>query len=86
MAPIFVSRNVIADRVFRVGEDQNHLKMMIKQPNMTNWIEGIAFGLGGCKEFISNGKPFDVAYHVELNEWNDKKRLQLNIKDLKFQA
>lgn len=46
------------------------------------WIEAIAFGMGELNS-IKIGDNIDVAYTIDVNEWNGNKRLQLKIKDLR---
>ena len=66
---------------------QNHLKLSVFQlTNRTYPVDAIAFGLGQHLERISNGEPFHICYHIELNEWQGKSSLQLMIKDIKFDS
>jgi hypothetical protein len=45
-------------------------------------ISAIAFQLGDHFNYINAGKSFNVCYNIEENEWNNKKEIQLNIKDI----
>jgi single-stranded-DNA-specific exonuclease len=84
LSPLFMTRNVIDTGYVRiVGE--NHLKLCLFQKyNRSYPIEAIAFGLGEHYGRISKGEPFHICYHVDLNEWQGKISLQLNIKDIRF--
>lgn len=86
MAPVFVSRNCMADLygLRTVGQDNKHLKLSVIQPGMTKAISAIAFQLGSHLERINAGNPFDICYHIEENHFNGNVELQLNIKDIKF--
>lgn len=44
----------------------------------------IAFNQGHLYPKLSPDKPIDIAYTILLDEWNDQKRLQLKIKDIKI--
>jgi single-stranded-DNA-specific exonuclease len=85
LSPIFMTRNVIdAGNTRVVG--QNHLKLSLSQTNSRSYpIEAIAFGFGQYYERISQGESFHICYHIDLNEWQGKSMLQLNIKDIKFE-
>lgn len=86
MAPVFVSRNCMADlnSLRTVGQDNKHLKLSVIQPGMTKAISAIAFQLGSHLERINAGNTFDICYHIEENHFNGNVELQLNIKDIKF--
>ena len=34
-------------------------------------------------DLVKSGSPFSVLYSIDENEWNGKRTLQLNIKDIK---
>jgi len=85
MSPVFETDNVVdAGKAKIVGN--NHLKLEVFQHDVRSEpISSIAFGQGGEEnfEYIRDGNPFSVCYHIEENEWNGKKSFQLNIKDIK---
>ena len=82
MAPVFISRNVM-DKGFVKVVGNNHLKLDILQPDVPRaCFSSIAFGLGQHFELVQ-GKPFDVCYSVEENDWNGIVNLQLNVKDVR---
>ena len=83
MHPIFMSEHVIDTGYGKcVGEDDAHLRFTIKEKG-SNSLVGIGFGLGDKLCTISGRKPFNVAYTLDENEWNNKVSLQLMVKDLK---
>ena len=85
MSPVFMTKNVLDTGNARIV-GQNHLKLSVFQPNNRSYpVEAIAFGLGKHYERISKGIPFHICYHVEINEWQGRSRLQLNITDIKFE-
>lgn len=85
MSPVFETDNVVdAGKAKIVGN--NHLKLEVFQHDVRSEpISSIAFGQGGEEnfEYIRDGNPFNICYHIEENEWNGKKSFQLNIKDMK---
>lgn len=81
-APIFLSRSVAAVGVASVV-GKNHLKMNVRQSNSPIFT-CIGFRLGEYVSHINRGLPFDMCYQVEENVWRDQRRIQLNIKDIRF--
>jgi len=83
LQPLFVTKNVIStDNARIVGE--NHLKLSVFQRDNRSYpIDAIAFGFGQFYKQIASGKPFHICYHIDINEWQGKTTLQLNIKDIK---
>ena len=44
----------------------------------------MGFGLGKHEQKVKSGKPFSIAYTLDINEWKGNKNLQLMVKDLVF--
>lgn len=81
-APVFMSQRVTAAGLaYVVGA--THLKFSVKQEDSFAF-ECIGFGLGEHAERINSGKPFDICYAIEENNWRGKKNLQLNVKAIRF--
>ena len=78
--PVFVSRDVQIKSSRTVGRDQSHLKLTVTDGKVT--IDAIAFRLGDLKSELPS--RVDLLYNFEINEWNGRKSLQLNVKDIKF--
>ena len=85
MSPVFVSRNVFdAGSGRMVGSSGEHLKLdLCQESSGTKIFSAIAFGQANHFEHIKAGKPFDLCYSVEMNEFRGNKNLQLNVKDIK---
>ena len=81
--PIFVSRE-LKDTGYakRVGADASHLKLCSYRIGGQHSINGIGFKLGDRLDIVANSS-FNAAYHLNINEWNGKRSLQLEIKDIK---
>lgn len=78
--PVFSSKKV-KDTGFSRLLKGNHLKLQVKQKD-SEVFNGIAFGMGHYFPEIQN-KEFDIAYTINENNWNGRKQLQLNIKDIR---
>lgn len=81
MKPVFVSKNVFSRDVRLLKEE--HLKLSMIQPNNDVVLEGIGFSMPDKMDNVAHGIPYDVVYTLEVNRWNDRETLQLNIKDLR---
>jgi len=63
-----------------VGED--HLKLILQVPGKDGGLDAIAFRQGKHLDLVRNG-TFSLLYTLEENEWNGRRSLQLNVKDIK---
>ncbi len=77
--PLFLSRNVRLLSQRAVGKEGRHLKLRLSDDH-TTW-DGIAFRQGEWAGKLPD--RVDIAYHLEVNEWNDQRRLQLNVQDVR---
>ena len=78
-APVFVSYGLEVKGVRPVGADGDHLKLVLHDGRQT-W-DAIAFRMGSWHDQLTT--HVDVAYTLEINEWNGRQRLQLNVQDVK---
>ncbi len=78
--PVFATKNV-KDTGFSRLLKGNHLKLSMQKEASNIW-NGIAFGLGDFFPDIQN-QSFHICYTINENNWNGKKDLQLNVKDIK---
>ncbi len=84
LSPIFLTNGVRDNGRGRVVGN-NHLKLTLTQHGENpSAFDGIAFQLGHHHPMVEQQESFDVVYHVEENNFNNRVTLQLNIKDLKF--
>jgi single-stranded-DNA-specific exonuclease len=79
MKPLFATRQVKDTGWSKIVKEQ-HVKFSVQQ-NGTAKFDGIGFGLAHKFDIIKT-KPFDIAYHLEENEWNERITLQLMVKDV----
>jgi single-stranded-DNA-specific exonuclease len=76
---VFVSRHVPVRSSRVVGSDGKHLKMSLGGGGLS--MDAIGFRLGFWQDHLP--KVIDLVYTFELNEFNGRSMLQLNVKDLK---
>ena len=76
---VFVTRSVRVNSSRTVGADARHLKLTVTDGALT--FDGIGFRLGHLQPDLP--AQIDVMYTFELNEYNGRTSLQLNLKDVK---
>jgi single-stranded-DNA-specific exonuclease len=77
--PLFVTRGVTIVGRRQIGADGKHLKLEVTDGG--DPVEAIAFRMGEDSDTLP--LYVDVAYHLEANEWNGRRRLQLNVQDIR---
>ncbi|HSG99912.1 MAG TPA: single-stranded-DNA-specific exonuclease RecJ, partial [candidate division Zixibacteria bacterium] len=84
LRPLFLTRNCeICREPSLVG--RNHLRMRVRKGNSS--FDVIGFGLGDFVQPLrNNGSLVDLVYVAEYNEWNGVKRMQLQLKDIRFSS
>ena len=75
--PVFLTRNVKVAACRTMGSDGGHLRMKLEQGGMV-W-DCVAFGFGTHQAEMS--APIDIVYNLELDQWNGKSTLRLNLLD-----
>ncbi len=79
--PVFLTKNLNAIDYSLVGKDRNHLRVLFIQGS--EQIEAIGFKMAGYLPMLESCNTFDVAYNLEDNSFNGKRRLQLKMLDMK---
>ena len=78
--PVFIARDVEVLNHRTVGHGARHLKMSVRESDSPP-LDAIAFGAG---EWAGNlPRNIDVVFELEINEWQGRRNLQLNMKDLR---
>ncbi|MDX2160448.1 MAG: single-stranded-DNA-specific exonuclease RecJ [bacterium] len=78
--PVFMSRGLRVIEVRPVGKEDRHLKLKLARPNQAP-LDAIGFNLGERAAKLSN--CVDVAYQLEVNEWNGTRSAQLVLQDVR---
>jgi len=79
--PVFASTGLEVLSARLVGSDGKHLKLAVRDPRTRTAMDAIAFRMGEWYGHLPS--RVDLAYAVEINEFNGRKSLQLNVKDLR---
>lgn len=75
--PLFLTRRVPVAETRPVGGEGKHLKLTLATTQEPS--DAICFGLGD--RIGELGEHADLVYHLEVNEWNGARSLQLNVQD-----
>ena len=78
--PVLVSRAVEETGYSKLMKEK-HLRVFLKQDDLI--LPGIAFNMVDKWPLVQSGKPLDVAYTLDINEWNGERNLQLKILDIR---
>ena len=79
-AAVFMSRGLNVLDCRTVGKDSKHLKLKFGR-NGKAPIDAIGFNLGAWAKQMPSS--IDAAYHLEMNEWNGRRRLQMRLLDIR---
>ncbi len=84
MRPVFLTRNLeVVGTPYLVGK--NHLKMKVSKGSKV--FDVIGFGFGDMVRPLNmRAGTIDMVYVIEYNHWNGVTRIQLRVKDIKFDA
>jgi len=78
--PILMSRTARVLECRTVGKEGGHLKLKLARAGQPP-LDAIGFGLGEWAGHMPD--RIDVAYQLEINEWNGYRNLQLNLQDIR---
>ena len=82
MRPKFVSRNLSISGQPRLMGNGEHIRFIVSQ-NGRNY-PAVGFKLSSHYEDLIRGVPVDIAYVVEVNEWQGQSNIQLNVRDIQL--
>jgi single-stranded-DNA-specific exonuclease len=80
VAPVLMTPNLRVLDARTVGKEGHHLKLKLARVGQPP-LDAIGFGLGDWMDRIP--ERIDVAYQLEINEWNGNRSLQLNMQDIR---
>ena len=82
MRPSFASKRVEIVGNPRVIGNGDHIIFKVRQNQKV--ISVIGFNMSQHYEKLIKGRPVDLAYVVEINEWQGRESVQLNVRDIKM--
>lgn len=78
--PKMTFRDLEIENMRKIGSNQNHLKVILKQDEFD--LDGIGFGIGELCDHISPSAKVSVLGELSINEWNNRKKPQIFIQDM----
>ncbi len=78
--PIFLYKNLKIDSIRALSEGK-HIKLTLRDKNVI--IDAIGFNMGNLVEDYLLGDRIDVVGSLEINKFNGKENVQINLKDIR---
>lgn len=80
-SPTFLTRKVYNTGWSKVVKEA-HLRMVLQQD--ATRMSGIGFNMADKMPLLLTGKPLDIVYKIDANEWNNEKTLQFKMIDMRL--
>jgi single-stranded-DNA-specific exonuclease len=80
MRPLFIAKGVYDTGYTKLVKDQ-HISFNVTQ-GKTN-VRGIGYNMPEHIKLIKSGKPFDLVFQLQLNEWQGNQSVQMQVIDVK---
>jgi single-stranded-DNA-specific exonuclease len=84
--PVFAARGATVVEAKRVGKSESgigpHLKLKLRDERKSVW-DAMFWRAGERADEFGAGAQIDVAFHLDENEWNGRKSLQLIVQDIR---
>jgi single-stranded-DNA-specific exonuclease len=80
MRPIFIAKEVYDTGYTKLVKEQ-HISFNVTQ-GKTN-VRGIGYNMPDHMKIIKSGKPFDMVFQLQLNEWQGNQSVQMQVIDIK---
>jgi single-stranded-DNA-specific exonuclease len=80
LRPVFMTKGVIDTGYSKIVKE-DHIRFSLKHHDTI--LTGIGFNLADRFPLILQKKPLDVLFTIDENEWNDQKKLQLKVIDIR---
>lgn len=81
MRPVFITRQA-GDIGFSKIVKEEHIRFDLQQHAVR--LNGIGFNMAHKFPLLKMGKPVDIVYTIDDNEWNGNKNLQLKVIDIRL--
>jgi single-stranded-DNA-specific exonuclease len=80
MRPILLAKNV-RDTGYSKLVKEAHISFNLTQGK--NSVRGIGYNMPDKIDIVKSGKPFDIVFQLQLNEWQGTQSIQMQVIDLK---
>ena len=80
MRPVFLARNCRDFNYSKIVKEA-HIKFVLRQDEVI--MNGIGFNMAEKFALLQGGKPVDIVFTIDENEWNGNTTLQLKVIDVR---
>lgn len=81
-SPLLLCRSVRVRDVRKIGGGK-HLRLVLDAGPHSAVVDAVAFGQGEQAKQLSAEMKIDVVFQLEVNEWQGRRRLQMNVQDMR---
>ncbi|GAB3330743.1 single-stranded-DNA-specific exonuclease RecJ [Marivirga atlantica] len=82
MQPVFAAKDLELVSEVKILKEQ-HLKFNVKDKHGKVEFTALAFGMRDALPILNNQNDFEIAFTIQMNEFNGTKSLQLVVKDIR---
>jgi len=86
LSPLFLIRQLNIEQLYPVGNDGQHLKVIVSQNGSPAKHKLIGFSFGDWCAKLKVGDKIDIVFELGVNEWNGNRELQLKLMDLRLSS
>lgn len=79
--PLVMIENVQTTDIRKIGANKTHLKVALEDNN-NHVLDGVGFNLGSLADDISPKARLSVIGELSINEWNNRKKPQIFLRDI----
>ncbi len=80
MRPLFIAKGVYDSGYTKLVKEQ-HISFSVTQGKSN--VRGIGYNMPEHMKIIKSGKPFDLVFQLQLNEWQGNQSVQMQVVDIK---
>ncbi len=80
MRPVFIAKGVYDTGYTKLAKEQ-HISFNVTQ-GKTN-VRGIGYNMPEHMKLVKSGKPFDIVFYLQINEWQGNQSVQMQVIDIK---
>jgi len=80
MRPLFIAKGVYDTGYTKLVKEQ-HISFSVTQGKSN--VRGIGYNMPEHMKIIKSGKPFDLIFQLQLNEWQGNQSVQMQVMDIK---
>ncbi len=80
MRPVFIAKGVYDTGYSKLAKEQ-HISFNVTQ-GKTN-VRGIGYNMPEQLKLVKSGKPFDIVFYLQINEWQGNQSVQMQVIDIK---